>query len=143
MKEQGYKLKKNEVRQDNMSTIRMEKNGRNSCTGNSRHVDIWYFFVNDRVDKRELTIEYCPRTEILADFFTKPLQVTLFKKMRAVFLGWEAIKTLRAGYESHIDKERVENTGKVSMSDVTSKDTKRTYADVVSMKNTKTNESNE
>ena len=37
----------------------------------------------------------------------------------------------------------IENTGKVSMSDATSKDTKRTYADVVSMKYTKTNESNE
>ena len=32
---QGYKVTKNEVRQDNMSAIRMEKNGRNSCTGNS------------------------------------------------------------------------------------------------------------
>ena len=48
MKEQGYKLCKNEVKQDNESAIRMEKNGRNSCTGNSRHVDIRYFFVKDR-----------------------------------------------------------------------------------------------
>ena len=48
---QGYELIKNEVKQDNVSAIRMEKNGRNSCTGNSRHVHIRYFFVKDRVDK--------------------------------------------------------------------------------------------
>ncbi len=40
MEAQGYKLKKNLVHQDNESAIRIEKNGRNSCTGNSRHVDI-------------------------------------------------------------------------------------------------------
>ena len=43
MKEQGYELKRNEIKQDNMSAKRVEKNGRNSCTGNSRHVDIRYF----------------------------------------------------------------------------------------------------
>ena len=56
-KEQGYKLKKNVIHQDNMSAIRMGKNGRASCTGNSRHVDIRYFFVKDRVDKKEMTIK--------------------------------------------------------------------------------------
>jgi len=29
--------------QDNQSSIKMEKNGRNSCTGNSRHVNIRFF----------------------------------------------------------------------------------------------------
>ena len=51
-----------------MSAIRTEKNGRNSCTGNSRHVHVRYFFVKDRVDKGELTIEYCPTSEMLADY---------------------------------------------------------------------------
>ena len=41
--EQGYKLKENIVYQDNQSTIRMEKNVLNICTGNSRHIDIRYF----------------------------------------------------------------------------------------------------
>ena len=37
MEHQGYKLKNNTLNQDNQSAIKMEKNGRNSCTGNSRH----------------------------------------------------------------------------------------------------------
>ena len=42
---QGYKLKDKVLHQDNMSAIRMEKNGRNSCTGNSRHISIRYFLL--------------------------------------------------------------------------------------------------
>ena len=40
MKAQGYDIRSNVIHQDNMSTIRMAKHGRNSCTGNSRHIDI-------------------------------------------------------------------------------------------------------
>lgn len=40
---QGYKISKNILYQDNQSTIHMEKNGCNSCTSNSRHIDIRYF----------------------------------------------------------------------------------------------------
>ena len=50
LKAQGYyDLNHNVVFQDNESAIRMEKNGCNSCTGNSRHIDIRYFFVKDRI----------------------------------------------------------------------------------------------
>ena len=40
---QGCKVHSNILYQDNQSTIRMAKNGRNSCTGNSRHIDIRCF----------------------------------------------------------------------------------------------------
>ena len=52
MKEQGYEIQKNEIFQDNQSAMKMEINGRHSCTGNSRHIDIRYFFTKDKVDKR-------------------------------------------------------------------------------------------
>ena len=39
-KEQGYDVRNKLIYQDNESAIKMEVNGRNSCTGNSRHVDI-------------------------------------------------------------------------------------------------------
>ena len=57
MEEQGYKLKNNVIFQDNMSAIKMEKNGRRSCTGNSRHINIRFFFVKDRCDNKEVSIE--------------------------------------------------------------------------------------
>ena len=37
--------------QDNMSVMKMEKNGQNSRTGNYRHINIRYFFVKDRAEK--------------------------------------------------------------------------------------------
>ena len=37
---QGYIIKNNILYQDNKSTILMLKNGRNPCTGNSRHIAI-------------------------------------------------------------------------------------------------------
>ena len=40
LKEQGHNLMANTLFQDNQSAIKLEKNGRNSCTGRSRHIDI-------------------------------------------------------------------------------------------------------
>ena len=80
MQSQGYELQKNYLLQDNQSAIKMERNGRDSTTKNSRHVNIRYFFVKDRIEKKELDLVYCPTEEMLADFFTKPLQRALFHK---------------------------------------------------------------
>ena len=74
----------------------MENNGCNSCTGNSQHISIRYFFVKNRVDKEELVIQYCPTLEMLADYFTKTLQGSLFHKFRDVIMGWKHINTLRS-----------------------------------------------
>ena len=52
LRAQGYIMRDNILYQDNKSTILMLKNGRILCTGNSRHIDIRYFFVKYRVDKK-------------------------------------------------------------------------------------------
>ena len=95
MKEQGYEIKSNFLAQDNQSAIKMEMNGRNSCTGNSRHVNIRYFFVKDRIDKKEITVGYCPTECMLADFFTKSLQGAQFHIFREVIMGYKHIDTLK------------------------------------------------
>ena len=92
---QGYEITDNVLYQDNQSTILMLKNGRNSCTGNSRHVHIRYFFVKDRVEKGEVKVEYCPTLQMVADYFTKPLQGSLFNKLRDVIMGYKSIYTLQ------------------------------------------------
>ena len=74
MEAQGYSLKDNVIYQDNKSAILMKINGRNSCTGNSRHINIRYFWIKDRVDNKELRIEYLPTHIMLANYYTKPLQ---------------------------------------------------------------------
>ena len=65
----------------------MEVNGRNSCTGNSKHVDIRVFFVYDRVKSGDIKVVYCPTDKMVADFFTKPLQRSIFKKFRNSVMG--------------------------------------------------------
>jgi hypothetical protein len=40
LKEQGYGIVNNVIFQDNKSAILLEKNGQNSCTGNSRHINV-------------------------------------------------------------------------------------------------------
>ena len=107
LEKQGYKPENNVLFQDNQSAMRMEINGRNSCTGNSRHIDIRYFFVKDRVDTGEIKIEYCPTEHMVADFFTKPVQGTLFKSFRNQVMGYTPI-TFPPGYLPKI-KERVED----------------------------------
>ena len=66
MEHQGYKLKQNQLMQDNMSAIKMENYGWNSCTENSRHIKIRYFFVNYRISKKDIEIIPCP-TEVMLD----------------------------------------------------------------------------
>ena len=105
---QGYTIINNTIFQDNQSAIKMETNGRNSCTGNSRHISIRYFFVKDRVDKGEVKISYCPTELMLADYYTKPLQGSLFKKFWKVIMGHEHISTLIPKYKQCGNKERVE-----------------------------------
>ena len=112
LKGQGYIISNNVIYQDNESTIRMARNGRNSCTGNSRHIDIRYFFVKDRVDKKEVRIEHCRTENMLADYFTKPLQGSLFHKYRKILMGYEHISTLLSRHHNVGNKERVENINK-------------------------------
>ena len=108
--EQGYDVNENTMFQDNQSAIRMEINGRNSCTGNSRHIDIRYFFVKDRVDKKEVSIKYCPTEKMLADYFTKPLNGNRFRVLRGIIMGHNEIDKI----EQLALEERVENTMKLN-----------------------------
>ena len=84
MEAQGYHVKDTIVYQDNQSAILLEKNGCASSGKRTRHINIRYFFVTDRVANGEVTIDYCPTKKMLADYFTKPLQGTQFR----IFRDW-------------------------------------------------------
>ena len=104
---QGYNLRSNIIYQDNQSAIRMEKNGRDSCGQKSRHIHIRYFFIKDRIRAGNVSVEFCPTELMLADFFTKPLQGSLFKKFRRVVMGYDSLSVLKDEYSARL-KERVE-----------------------------------
>ena len=92
--EQGYEVKST-FAQDNQSAIRLEKNGLRSAGKQSWHIDIRFFFIKDRVEQENIEIFYCPTEQMLADFYTKPLQGALFRKFRDVLLGHKHINTLK------------------------------------------------
>ena len=72
---------------DNEASILMETNGRLSCERGSKHINVRYFFVTDKVKQKEIRIQHCPTKEMVADYFTKPLQGSLFRKFRDLVLG--------------------------------------------------------
>ena len=94
MEAQGYNVHTNVLERDNESAVRLEKNGRTSAGPKSRHMNIRYFWLKDRVASEDVTIRHCPTLNMLADFFTKPLQGNLFKRFKAVVLGHKHIDTL-------------------------------------------------
>ena len=68
------------IYEDNQSAIAMSKNPQ--FHGRSKHIDIKYHFVRDQVEKKTLTVLYCPTGSMLADVFTKGIPKEQFKKLR-------------------------------------------------------------
>ena len=87
MQAQGYETHDSIVYQDNQSAMLLEKNGMKSSGKRTRHINIRYFLVTDRINNKEFKVEYCPTTEMIADYFTKPLQGKLFIKFRKYIMN--------------------------------------------------------
>ena len=64
-----------------------------------------YFFIKDRIDKGEVSVDYCPTYLMLADFFTKPLQGRMFQLFRNVIMGYLPVSSI---VEQIPIKERVD-----------------------------------
>ena len=95
MEHKGYTVKRNQPMQDILIAMKMEKNGRNSCTGNYRHISIRYFFVKDRANKVDIEIVHCPTKVMVVNYFTKPLYGRLFPMFREVIMVWKNSITLQ------------------------------------------------
>ena len=84
---QGYVTPPAKVYQDNKSTIISAEKGR-STSDRTRHVNIRYYWVKDRIDNKEMLLEYLPTADMTADILTKPLQGEQFRKLRSKLLNW-------------------------------------------------------
>ena len=79
---------KNILFQDNTSSIKLETNGKSSSTKRTRHLNIRYFLITDKLKRGEVSsIQYCPTDEMLGDVLTKPLQGSKFKYFRNAIMG--------------------------------------------------------
>ena len=92
LRHQGFDVKNAVLHQDNQAAILMQENGVLSRRRRSRHINIRFFFVKDRVDKGEIEIVYCNTDDMRADFLTKPLQGAKFRDHRAIILGTKTDK---------------------------------------------------
>ena len=81
----------------------METNGRKSAGQKSRHINIRYFWIKDQTKALEIDVRHCPALPMLADFFTKPLNGSLFRKFRDVILGYKPVSSLREILPSDVE----------------------------------------
>jgi hypothetical protein len=65
---------------DNQTAIRQSQNPMDRTR--MKHIDIAYHFVRHRQEEKEIEVKYVPSEENIADPFTKPLPVGLFRKLR-------------------------------------------------------------
>ena len=87
LEEQGYEVEKNILYQDNKSAILLETNGKRSSSSRTRALNIRCFFLTDQVEKKNVSIKYCPTKQMIGDFMSKPLQGELFSKFKAAVVG--------------------------------------------------------
>jgi len=48
------------IYQDNKSTLFLAENGKGSSSRCTKHLDVRYFFVTDKIKKGDIKISYCP-----------------------------------------------------------------------------------
>jgi hypothetical protein len=75
------------IYQDNLSTMALIEKGR-PASERTRHINIRYFFIKDKVQSGDIELKYLPTEEMVADILTKPLQGELFRIQRAKLLNW-------------------------------------------------------
>lgn len=72
--------------QDNLSTIFLIEKGRSTST-RTRHVNIRFYFINDRIKLKEVVVVSKSSEDMVADIMTKPLSRPVFEKLRDILLN--------------------------------------------------------
>jgi hypothetical protein len=88
-KYQGYEKAPAVIFQDNESAINLAKKGFTS-SHRSRHINIKYFWITNRIKGNQLAIKYCSTDDMAADILTKPLTGVKFQFMRNLLLNCDS-----------------------------------------------------
>lgn len=83
MRELGEDLSVNalKVYEDSQGAIALAKNP--EFHKRTKHIDIRYHFVREKVEDGHVVIEYCPTLDMLADLMTKPIPAVQFGALRS------------------------------------------------------------
>ena len=68
------------IKEDNQGAIALSRNPK--YHPRTKHINIKYHFIRDKVANKEISLDYCPTEEMLADTLTKPLGKILFQRIR-------------------------------------------------------------
>ena len=101
---QGYKVTDTVLYQDNKSAMLLENNGRMSSTKRTKHIEVRYFYIKDKVNRKEVRIEHCPTEDMTADFFTKPTQGSLFLRQRDLIMNIDPSSIYHSAHRSVLKK---------------------------------------
>ena len=73
--------------QDNRSFRLLEKNGKASVSKRTKHINIRYLFITNRVTQCNVLLVCFQTGDMIGDFMTKPLQRDMFRKFRDQIMG--------------------------------------------------------
>ena len=65
---------------DNKSAICLSKNL--VLHSRSKHIDVRHHFLRDHVERKNISLEYIPTEEQMADILTKPLEQDSYSRIR-------------------------------------------------------------
>ena len=70
----------NIIKTDSQSAIELAKNP--IYHARTKHVDIRYYFVREKVENKEIELSYQPTATLLADSLTKPVSIQKIKDFK-------------------------------------------------------------
>ena len=69
------------IYEDNQAAISVSSNFL-SLSSKTKHIAVRYFAIRDSIEKKEVTLEFCPSAQMKADIFTKPQSTQIFVPLR-------------------------------------------------------------
>ena len=84
---QGYDVGPVVLHQDNMSCMALIKRG-GPASERSRHIDIRYFWVKEKVDGKDAIVRHLPTDKMYVNVMTKPVQGQQFIRERNALTNW-------------------------------------------------------
>ena len=67
--------------------IKLARIGRRSSSKQTRHIEVQYYFITDHIDRDRVWVSFCRTGDMLADYFSKPLQGSRFRKFCNLILN--------------------------------------------------------
>jgi hypothetical protein len=73
------------IHQDNQGCMAMANNSMTSTR--AKHIDIKYHFVRERIENREIKLQYLASEKMMADMLTKPVSKQIIDRSKVKLFG--------------------------------------------------------